>query len=228
LKAFRKQGFETANKRVIVPHTKTETAKINKGQVAIKSKTGIERIQLPVEYYNLRQYLSDLKKNAALIQRMKRDNEYFGIRFFGGQRAMFYSDINDLLEDLDRYDVIEKRTSVAKQAEIYRNLEILKMNRFGAEGVEAGIIARKSKMSKEYNKKHAKILREKYKRNPAKHAAIREAANKRAREYRARIKGPKLKHYRKLARQRAKKSRDSKAKKSRKNTTRKKRSTKKR
>lgn len=156
LKKFRKSGFETAQGRVLVPHTQNEVAKVRKGQVAITNKSGIERIQIPVEFHNLKQYLTDLKKNAKLINRMKRENEYFGIRFFGGQRANFYGDIQLLIRDLERYEDIQKHAPKAKQAEIYRNLEIIKLTKHAAGRVEDEIQTRKRTMSKEYNRQHAK------------------------------------------------------------------------
>jgi hypothetical protein len=208
LKKFRASGFETAQGRVLVPHTKGEIAKVRAGQVAITNKTGIERVQLPVEFHNLKQYLEDIKKNATLIDRMKRNNEYFGIRFFGGQRANFYGDIQLLLRDLERYEDIQKRASKAKQAEIYRNLEIIKITDRAAGRVEQEIQTRKRKMSKEYNRQHAKKV---YRRLRGKGIGAIERYNARKaetmREYRKRLKrNPKqYAEYKKDARKRAKK-----------------------
>src|SRR5271155_3119765 len=115
-KALKKAGFETApGLRVIVPHSATEKAKFVAGEVTITNKSGIQRIQIPVEYHNLNQYLRDIKANATIINRMKANNEYFGIRFFGGQRANFYADIESLIEDLSRYEDLQKRSTRIKQ-----------------------------------------------------------------------------------------------------------------
>jgi hypothetical protein len=206
LKQFRKSGFETANKRVLVPHSKSETAQFKGGEMAIKNKSGIERVQIPVEYQNLNQYLRDLKKNSELINRMKKRNEYFGIRFFGGQRAQFYSDIESLIADLSRYEDIQKVTSRAKQSEIYKNLEILRMNRQGAETVEHQIHERKRTRSKEYNRRAMKRYRNRIKSKPRLLAKKREGDARRMREYRKRMKGPRRAHYLKQAKIRSKKA----------------------
>jgi len=206
LSKFRKTGFETANKRIIVPHTKSEIAKFKGGEIAISNVSGIERVQIPVEYHNLKQYLQDIRKNKVLINRMKRKSEYFGIRLFGGQRAVFYSDISILLDDLERYEDIEKITSKAKQAEIYQNLEIIRMNKPGTQFVEHNVRERKKKMSAAYNRKHAKRQRERINQRPRLKKLYNERAAQRMREYRARMKGPRLAHYRKQGKLRAKKS----------------------
>ena len=213
LKQFRKTGFETANKRVLVPHSKSEIAKLKQGQVTITNKSGVERVQLPIEYHNLRQYLTDIRKNAPVINKLKKKNEYFGIRFFGGQRAMFYSNIQQLLDDLERYEDIRKVTSKLKQQEIYHNLEILRMNEPGASGVSERIRTRKKRMSKEYNRRHAKRQRKLMKNRPRSLAKARALAAQRQADYRKRLKGPQKAHYLKQARIRA--ARNKKKKKTR-------------
>jgi hypothetical protein len=206
LKQFRKTGFETANKRVIVPHSKGELAKLQQGQIAIRNKSGIERVQIPVEYHNLQQYLRDLRKNKALINSMKKRRELFGIRFYGGQRAMFYEDINDLLNDLDRYEDIQKYAqSPSKGAEIYRNLEILKMNERGTDIIEAQVQARKKKSSKEYNRRQRRKQYKRIKSRPRLLKEYNEKAAARMRKYRANLKGPRLAHYRKQSKLRTRK-----------------------
>jgi hypothetical protein len=209
LQQFRKTGFETANNRVLVPHTKTETARFRAGQVAITNKTGIERIQIPVEFHNLKQYLTDIKKNAKVINRMKRNNEYFGIRFYGGQRAHFYSDISSLMADLENYESITQAKGKAKQLEIYQNLEIIKLTQHAAERTEQELHERRKAMSKEYNRRHAKRV---YRRMKRKGAGVmdeyrrRKAANEKARRDRMKATQPKkYQEYLKAGRKRGKK-----------------------
>lgn len=206
MKQFRKVGFETVKKKVIVPHGANEVAKFKGGEIAIRNKSGIERVQIPIEFHNLDSYLRDLRKNAKLINRMKMRNEYFGIRFFGGQRANFYSSIEQLLNDLERYQDIQRVTGKAKQAEIYRNLEIIKLTRSAAERTEREIVGRKKSMTKEYNRQHRKRTYKKIKRNPARKAHYDAMAAQRAKEYRARLKGAKLEEYKQAAVRRALKS----------------------
>lgn len=214
LTKYRKSGFATTQGRVIVPHAATEKARISKGHVAIKSSKGIERVQIPVEFHNLRQYLRDMRKNAAVINRLKGPREYFGIRFYGGQRANFYSDIQALLDDLSRYDSfanVAARALAYKQEEIYHHLEILRMTRTGALHVEQLVSERKRTMTKEYNRKHAKKQRAKIKRNPNKLKISNTQNAARQKAYRDRVKkhpkqAAKLKR---AAKKRQKKYRDS-------------------
>lgn len=153
LQEFRMAGFETANHRVLVPHSKTEVAKFKGGKIKIQSTSGTERVPIPVEFYNLKQYLKDTRANAKVINRMKERNEFFGIRFFGGQRAFFYENIDLLLDDLERYESIEQAYgSRAKEQDVYSGLEIIKLNKKGMREVSNRISARNRQ-----DKKQSKI-----------------------------------------------------------------------
>jgi hypothetical protein len=210
LKQFRKAGFETAQGRVLVPHTKTETAKLSRGQVSITSKTGIERVQIPVEFHNLNQYLSDIEKNSTLIDGMKKRSEYFGIRFYGGQRARFYANIDMLIDDLRHYEDIKNLTkgAKAKQLEVYQNLEIIKMTKPAALRLEDEIHTHKKVMSAAYNRKHAKRVYERRKKKGR--AAMdqyrtRKADNEKERRLRIKRNPAQYAHLKKVDRTRSKK-----------------------
>jgi hypothetical protein len=190
LKQFRKSGFETSQGRVLVPHTKGEIVKLKKGQVSITNKSGMERVQIPIEFHNLPQYFRDIRKNSALINAMKMNNEYFGIRFFGGQRANFYSDILALQADLEAYESIQQaiRKEIPDGHEIYHNLEIVKLNRSGALKVESQVEQRKKIMSREYNRLRAKRVYERRKqKGPGVMAEFRHKKAQSEKERRARI-----------------------------------------
>jgi hypothetical protein len=213
LKQFRKAGFETTQGRVLVPHTKLETARLSHGQVSIKSKSGIERVQIPVEFHNLNQYLIDIQKNASLIDAMKKRNEYFGIRFYGGQRARFYSNIDMLIDDLRHYEDIKNLTkgAKAKQLEVYQNIEIIKMTKPAALRIEDEIHSRKKVMSAAYNRKHAKRVYERRKKKGR--AAMdqyraRKTDNERERRQRIKRNPAQYAHLKKVDRLRSKKRYD--------------------
>ncbi len=127
LRSYRKTGFETARGRVIVPHAATEKVRMKKGEITVISSNGIERVQIPVEFQNLQQWLRDMEKNREEINRMKRDNEWFGIRFYGNMSAQYDADISFLLERLSQYEAVQNAHSRYKQTDIYKHLEIVKM-----------------------------------------------------------------------------------------------------
>lgn len=189
LRSYRKAGFETSQSRVIIPHNLNETAKVTRaGTVSVKNRSGIERVQLPVEFHNLEQYLRDLKKNEKLIDAMKKNNEYFGIRYRGGQRAMFYGSIEFLLDDLKRYEDIMNATSKRQQTEIYQNLEIVRMNRKGTLGIEEKTRTRKRTMTKEANRRRAKRVYERRKGKGIKQIEYQQKRAAYQREYRQDLK----------------------------------------
>lgn len=209
LPKFRRAGFQTARGKLIVPHAATEKVRIVGGQVTVKNPKGIERIQIPVPFQNLKQYLRDIKKNANTINALKGKREYFGIRFMGGQRANFYADIRDLIRDLERYESVVSARTRYKQQEIYKHLEIMRMNRAGALEVEKQVEKYKRKSSKAYNRKHSKLYHEKIKRNPQMLAKYNAAQAARQREYRERVKAnpKKAAHERNMNRKRQKRNR---------------------
>lgn len=218
---FRKAGYDVVSDRVLIPHSSNERAVIEKGEVVIKSTTGIERIQIPVEFENLDQYLNDIARDTARIDRMKRDNEYFGFRFFGNNSSALYSSIDLAIEDLSKYETVLEhgdesgkkllKKSSFKAQEVYKILEIVRVGRkapwmFPSE--------RRHLMSKDYNRKRMKRFRERMKRKP-KHIQehYRELARGRYKAYRQRIKkDPKRnKAYKQAAKKRASKAHKARA-----------------
>jgi len=186
LPKYRRAGFETARGRILVPHAANEKARIIGGQVSIKHPKGIERVQIPVEFKNLKQYLRDIKADYKRINALKHRNEYFGIRLHGGQRANFYADIRDLIRDLEKYEAVQSRNRY-KQEDLYKHLEIMRMNRTGAKEIERQVDTKRTKTNREKARKNAKKFRRRLKDNPEKQAEYNAATAQRQREYRARI-----------------------------------------
>lgn len=211
-KQFRKAGFQVDNHRVLIPHSSSERAVIERGEVVIKSASGIERVQIPIPYHNLDQYLRDIAADSERINAMKHRNEYFGFRFYGNNSATLYSNIEGAIEDLAKYNSVLDATSRYKQREVYKNLEIVRVGRkapwvFPSE--------RRHAMSKEYNRKRMQRFRERLKRKPK---FVQEhysnMRNERQKAYRKRLsRNPKKsKAYKLAAKKRAKLSRESKLK----------------
>lgn len=208
LSQFKKAGFETKAGKVIIPHSATEKVVRERGEVVIKSRSGIERVQIPIPFQNLPQYLEAIRKDSDRINSMKRRNEYFGFKFFGNNSSTLYSDIAFAIDDLEKYSAITDANTRIKQQEIYRNLEIVRVNR-AANWVFPS--ERRRIMSKAYNKRRMKAFRKKLKRKPLSiQHQYAEATRKRSAEYRKRIKrknNGQYKNYRTKAKERAKKSR---------------------
>lgn len=205
LRQYQKQGESTTQgKFVLVPHKLGETAKLDKGNIAVKSKSGITRVQLPIEYNSIKQYVKKVHADQKALNKMKRKNEYFAFRFYGNNSSEIYADIQDLFDYWMTYEEVEKGVKdKVKGAEVIKNLEIIRVQRptnweFAGE--------KKRKMSKEYNrlkqaeyrkrfKKKPKFLqlakkltdalkqkayRDRVKKNPKKYAKVRKEAIKRS------------------------------------------------
>jgi hypothetical protein len=105
LSTYRKLGFETAKGRVIVPHTATEQVGITPtGEIFTRQKgTGIRKIEVPVEYHKLDQYLVDILANAEKLNKRLDENEYFGFTYFGHRSTELYSNIEMLIAKIREY-----------------------------------------------------------------------------------------------------------------------------
>lgn len=205
LRAYKKAGYETSSGRVIVPHSATEKATVRQGQIVVKSKSGIERVQIPIPFQNLEQYLTDIQKNQRLIDAMKKRGDYFGFKFFGNNSSEIHSNIDSLIEHLRQYSTVQHANTRMKQQEIYRNLEIVRIRK-DANWIFPG--DRRRLGSKAARAKRQQKFRKRLKRKPAAiKARYRRAAADRQKAYRDRLKGQAKKDYKKKAKKRAKRSR---------------------
>lgn len=209
LKQFRKAGFRTGSGRIFVDVSATESAKLHKGEIVKTSRLGIETVHIPVPYHNLEQYLRDIQKDHKRINRMKRNNENFGFRFYGNNSIMAYSDIGDAIDDFTKYDAVIDADTASEQSEVYAHLVIIKIKKRGEAQWESEQANRKRATSKEYQAKRAKRFRARIKNMPKwKQDKIKRGIADRMKAYRLRLKKDKkaTKKYKKDARARAKKS----------------------
>lgn len=135
-KKFKAQGYKTIGRgkaaRVVVPHGPEERVFVSHGYVTIKHPAGISRIQIPIAYHDLEQYLTDIQKQKRRINRLKNTDEYFGFRFFGHRSSMYSRDIGLLIGELIKYDSIQaaiKDDSARDMDQLYQNLEIIRFDR---------------------------------------------------------------------------------------------------
>lgn len=214
IKKLRRVGLidQSIKGKAIVPHAANEVVRIKDGNIVKRNKFGMERVSLPVEFTDLKSKLRELRANAKEINATKRRNEYFGIRFYGGQRANFYSSIQALINDLERYEAFRVKTSRAKQQEIYKHLEILRIDSAAARHVEKQVQERRHEASKESHAKSDRKYRKKIASSPIKKARRNAKIADRMKAYRAKLKTQpaKYKAYKAAAKKRAKKSRKKK------------------
>lgn len=204
LAKFRRK-YSTAEGRVLVPHGAGQKATLEGDNIAIIDASGIVRVQIPVEYHNIRQYLRDIKRDHKTINKMKRDNEYFGIRFYGNHRGNFYRDIEDLITDLEKYESVVNSTSKISQEEIFENLEIVRIGVRATRKWEASETTGKSKASTtKENKRYKRYRRNLGRRSIRVQNAYRDAAANRQAEYRARLKRTNPTKFKQLASKRKK------------------------
>lgn len=151
LRAYRKTGYSTVNDRVLVPHSLAETVTRSKGRIKITHKAGVERVQVPVEFHSLEQYLTDLKRKKKAIRGLRGDKEYFGFRFYGNNSSDVYSDIDQAVRRLRSYKAVKNAASNDDQMEVYRNIEIITIKSpslWFKETRETKVIRKKAKAKK--------------------------------------------------------------------------------
>lgn len=110
---------------LLVPHSADEAVRVKRGKIEIDHPSGFTRVQIPVEYRNLEQYLEDAKK----LKYDRTGYKAYGFRFYGGSSGTF-SRLEDLFELLQHYGLVEESIDEddrKTQKDIYRNLEIVKI-----------------------------------------------------------------------------------------------------
>lgn len=218
-KEYKKIGYEqTRGGKILVPHAATEKVSVTrKGEIEITdSVTGIKRLQLPVKYHDLEQWLHDLRENSDEIQAMRGKNRFFAFRYFGGHSRLFedFDSLLDYLEEdgsgslslIQQVDTLDSRT----MNEIYRNLEIVTVNRSAWK--QSQNVARARARKKPRNKPGARERRlHKLMNGPQwKLDEYRAKRAEESRQYRLGLRGAKKEEYKKDAKKRAKKSRKKK------------------
>jgi hypothetical protein len=84
----------------LVPKSATEKVTVEKGEIKVKEKSGIERIKKAVPFQNLTQWLRDMQKDRLRINAMKRRNEWFGYKVNGNTSWTIYRTIEQMIDDL--------------------------------------------------------------------------------------------------------------------------------
>lgn len=128
---YKDVGYEvTKDNRVLMPHSAGQTARrVKGGNIEIVTQQGIRRIQLPIKYHDLEQYLTDAINDSARIDAMKRKRELFSFTYWGYQ-SVAYPDAESMLEELLAYKSIQHAIAetgsagAMDQRKAYKNLEI--------------------------------------------------------------------------------------------------------
>lgn len=209
LKELKKAGFQVEKGRVMVPHAATETVSVEKGKIVYNHPSGITRVVIPCEYHNLRQYLECLKKNASKLNKLKKENEWFGARIHGGYTNL-YRTIEMFIEAIEHYRSFEQgKRNRAKGVELYHHLEIVRVSNRAANSAwkYPGERTRR-KRTKTENRKRRRADRERLQDQPSKLAEQRRKNTARNKLYRQRLKrsSKKWNEYKKEGRKRAAKS----------------------
>ena len=186
LREYKKAGYETAQKHVLVPKLKTDVVTVTKdNEIKIKEKSGIQRIKKAVPYYNLEQWLRDMQKDHLRIDAMKRRNEYFGYKIFGHHSYALYRTLDLMLQEMidgttSGLNLSEKirHTSHKQQNEFFEHFEIVRVPR-----AEAWPSPPERKRGKQLTAKQRRLWYQRIKNTP-KGAEMRRKAAERQKKFR--------------------------------------------
>lgn len=214
-KEYKRIGYEfTKQGKVIVPHAATERVKVTrKGEFYMEDIHGIRRVQLPVKYHDMEQYISDLRENQKEIQRMKKKGKYFAFRYYGGHSHVF-SDFDLLLDYLEEsgsgtLQMLQNinEHSARDMNDLYRNLEIVEVSKPAWESSKTAAEKRRRERSTKHKRHERQRILEKLEQGPKwKLDRYHAKRAEQQRRYRANLKGQRKKDYQVAARKRAKKS----------------------
>lgn len=189
-------------RRIIVPHEPGERVTVSHGLVRVANPAGVTRTIIPVKYHDLPQYFASLRKQKLKLK----EGEYFAFRFYGNRSHKVFRSIDALVGSLEHYesifDSIEEKDA-EQMAELYQNLEIIKVEDKGAWTAPRTNRPRSAwSGASRYQKRKRKL-----ERGPEWKQEQERAANaQRQRDYRKRLKGAAKVEYNKQGKKRAKKS----------------------
>lgn len=122
---------------VIVPHVKEESVSVSGGLVKISHPKGINRIEIPIDYNNLNQYLKDLRKaeKSGKLPELKGPH-YYAFNLKGGQSHVIFRNIDELVNYLKNpkdnvsgsqrwVNRVLRSKDPKEQRDLFRNLEIV-------------------------------------------------------------------------------------------------------
>jgi len=136
-KANQRKLYETVKTggiepHVLVPHIKEEKVSVVGGVIKISHPKGIERLEIPIKYTNLNQYLKDLKaaEKAGILPELK-GSHYYAFNMNGGQSHAIFRNIDELVKYLHepKYKNIRRALRTkdpTEQLDTFRTLEIVK------------------------------------------------------------------------------------------------------
>lgn len=174
--------------RLLVPKAPDEKVTATRsGLVRISHPAGMERVQIPVAYHNLEQWLRAAKRKKGAINGMKKRGERFAFNFMGNHSISFFDDIGALLDTLQHYNSVEasiEGDDSEYQESIYQNLEIIKFKK----GAWYEPARNKRPYNSDYNSNAYYRRKAKLDRNPHAQKVHDSKHAQQMREYRARMK----------------------------------------
>lgn len=209
LRQYRKAGFETKQGRVIIPHAATEKVSVaGKSTIKIQeSQIGLKRVELPVPYHDLKQWITDSTKQANALQSLGGGRKYWAYKFKGYNSYATYDSLELLFLELvegtaSGLNLMDKAQESTRQQqnEIYQNLTLFAMP--APSDWPRRSLSRHAKTSKASRTRYKVRIR-----GTVFEEKRRERDNEAHRNWRANLSKAELKKYNKKGAKRAKKSR---------------------
>jgi hypothetical protein len=129
------KNYPKSKGKTLVSHSADEKVRVEAGAVVIESKVkGITRVDIPIPFHNAEQWARDVKKNQTQIDRLKKQNEWFGFRFGDNRSHQIFRDIDLLIEYLTEYEDFQNVSTNPRDDAI--SLEIVKITNGGTGGTK--------------------------------------------------------------------------------------------
>lgn len=209
LRQYRKSGYETIGKRVIIPHSATEKASITrKGYIQVKeSKSGIKRVELPIPFHNLEQFVRDGEAQGRVLDNLKGGRKYWAYKFNGFNSYSTYERLDLLFSELSEGTAsglnlmeIAHEATPRQQKEVYQNLTFFAIPDYSSWPTRN--IGKQSRPSAQARKRYRRRIKNTL---AGERQRVQDAAAHK--QWRSKLSGAELEKYKRKARKRAKKAR---------------------
>lgn len=132
-KDLKDTGHKVIGNKLILSSEPGTRADYRKGKITVKplGKTGFQRVELPIPYRNLRQWLEEAKNDPAL-ENLKRPTDQWAFQFFGHNSYSTFHDLNDAIDRLEHYETTGEsldEDDAEEMENVYRGISIYRVKR---------------------------------------------------------------------------------------------------
>ncbi len=184
---YKEAGFTVINNRVLIDKTPDEIVKVSGGRPVISkplnANTSYDRTIMPWTARNIHELLVRMRGEPEAFNALKPEGQYFAFKIFGNNSRNLFEEIEGVVEELEKYEVLFSGDEWADEA--FESLEFWHINHtFSWPRTKAA-----KRVRTEQDRREAETKRNRYARMGRSHYQAMDAERKRKAREMARAQG---------------------------------------